>query len=47
MPEVQKQVDSIGYELLKPMTPAEFSKYVVSEHAHFAELVKNAGIQPE
>ncbi|MDB5772716.1 MAG: hypothetical protein V7606_3798 [Burkholderiales bacterium] len=47
MPEVQKQVDSIGYELLKPMTPADFSKYVVSEHSHFAELVKNAGIQPE
>lgn len=47
LPEVQKQVDTIGYELIKPMTPAEFTKYVVSEHRYFGELVRNAGIQPE
>ncbi|OVZ59422.1 ABC transporter substrate-binding protein [Pigmentiphaga sp. NML080357] len=47
LPEVKAQVDNIGYELNKPMSAREFSRFVESEKAQYAELVKNAGIQPE
>lgn len=46
-PDIEKQINDVGYELLKPMNPAEFAEFMVVEHKHFAELVRNAGIQPE
>lgn len=46
MPEIKKQVDGIGYELLPSMTPSEFSAFVVKERDLFSELVKRAGIEP-
>lgn len=47
MPEVQRQIDDLGYELLKPMSPDEFGKYISAESLHYAKLVKAAGIEPE
>lgn len=47
MPEVQQQIDSVGYELLKPMTPAEFARYIAAESNHWGTLAKNAGIEQE
>jgi len=46
-PEVQRQIDALGYELLKPMSPGEFGKYISTESAHYAKLAKSAGIEPE
>ncbi|KAI3590328.1 BUG/TctC family periplasmic protein (plasmid) [Cupriavidus sp. U2] len=45
--EVQKQIDGIGYELMKPMSPAAFQDFTISERQHYAEIVRKAGIQPE
>lgn len=47
MPEVQKQIDATGYELLRQMTPAEFGKYIAAESVHWGKLAKSAGIEPE
>lgn len=47
MPEVQKQIDATGYEMLRQMTPAEFSKFISAESAHWAKLVKAAGVEAE
>jgi len=47
MPEVQQQIDGLGYELLKPMSPDEFGKYINAESLHYAKLAKTAGIEPE
>ncbi|MCW0209663.1 MAG: tripartite tricarboxylate transporter substrate binding protein, partial [Achromobacter sp.] len=33
-PEVRKQIDSTGYELLPPMAPQAFGKYIAEESAH-------------
>lgn len=46
-PEVQQQIDGLGYELLKPMSPEEFGKYIRDEGLHYAKLAKSAGIEPE
>ena len=46
-PELRKQVDGVGYELLPPMAPAEFGKYIAKESRHYARLTKAADIQPE
>lgn len=47
MPEVQKQIDGVGYELIKQMSPDDFAKFISAESKEWAELVKNAGIEPE
>lgn len=47
MPEIQRQIDGVGYELLKPMSPGEFSQYIASEGVHYGKLTKSAGIEPE
>lgn len=47
MPEVQQQIDAVGYKLLEPMSPAEFAKYIAAEGIHYGKLTKSAGIEPE
>lgn len=47
MPEVQKQIDATGYELLKQMSSAEFGKYIHAESIYWGKLAKSAGIDPE
>ena len=46
-PELRKQVDGVGYELLPPMEPAEFGKYIAEESRHYARLTNAADIKPE
>lgn len=46
-PEVRKQIDSTGYELLPPMAPQAFGKYIAEESAHYGRLTQAAGIKPE
>ncbi|AZG08975.1 tripartite tricarboxylate transporter substrate binding protein [Pigmentiphaga sp. H8] len=46
-PELRKQVDGVGYELLPPMAPAEFGKYIAEESRHYARLTSAADIKPE
>jgi tripartite-type tricarboxylate transporter receptor subunit TctC len=45
-PEVKEKFAAIGTDVA-PMSPAQFSKFIESEIAHWASLVKLAGIQPE
>ena len=47
MPDVQKQIDATGYELMKQMSPVEFAKYIAAESVHYGKLAKSAGIEPE
>jgi len=47
MPDVQKQIDATGYELLRQMTPSEFGKYIAAESVHWGKLAKSAGIEAE
>lgn len=47
LPEVQKQIDGVGYELIKQMSPDDFAKFISAESKEWAELVKKAGIEPE
>lgn len=46
-PDVQHQIEGVGYELLKQMTPSEFSRYISAEAIHYGKLTKSAGIEPE
>jgi tripartite-type tricarboxylate transporter receptor subunit TctC len=45
-PEVKEKFAAIGTDVA-PLNPAQFSKFIESEIAHWAKLVKLAGIQPE
>ena len=45
-PEVKEKYAGIGIDPA-PMNPAELGKFIQSEIAHWAKLVKLAGIQPE
>ena len=45
-PEVKEKFAAIGTDVA-PMNPAELGKFIQSEIAHWAKLVKLAGIQPE
>jgi tripartite-type tricarboxylate transporter receptor subunit TctC len=45
-PDVKEKFGTIGADVA-PMNPAEFGKFIQSEVAHWAKLVKLAGIQPE
>jgi tripartite-type tricarboxylate transporter receptor subunit TctC len=45
-PAVKEKFASIGTDVA-PMNPAELGKFIQSEIAHWAKLVKLAGIQPE
>ena len=45
-PEVQEQFALIGTDVA-PMAPAELGKFIQTEVAHWAKLVKLAGIEPE
>lgn len=47
IPEVQKQIDATGYELLRQMSPAEFGKFIAAESVHWGKLVKAAGVEAE
>lgn len=47
MPEVRKQIEHIGYELLPRMSPGEFARYIENESVEYGRLTKNAGIHPE
>lgn len=47
MSGVRKAVDVMGYELLKPVSPEEFKRYVSKEVAHYGQLTRSAGIEPE
>ncbi|EKD97488.1 MAG: hypothetical protein ACD_23C00899G0004 [uncultured bacterium] len=47
IPEVQQQIDNTGYELLKAMSPTEFSKYIAAEGVHWGKLTKSAHIEAE
>ena len=42
--EVQDRLSQIGFEIWPTKTPEEFSKYVADQLAHWAELIKQAGI---
>lgn len=42
--EVQERLSQIGFEIWPTKTPEEFTKYVVDQLAHWAELIKQAGI---
>ncbi len=46
-PEVRKQIDGTGYELLPPMAPQAIGKYIAEESAHYGKLTQAAGIKPE
>ncbi len=46
-PEVRKLIDGTGYELLPPMAPKAFGKYIAEESAHYGKLTQAAGIKPE
>lgn len=46
-PDVQKQLDATGYELLRQMPPAEFAKFIAAESVHWGKLVKAAGVEAE
>jgi tripartite-type tricarboxylate transporter receptor subunit TctC len=45
-PAVKEKFASIGTDVA-PMNPTELGKFIQSEIAHWAKLVKLAGIQPE
>jgi tripartite-type tricarboxylate transporter receptor subunit TctC len=45
-PDVKDKFAAIGTDVA-PMNPAELAKFIQSEIAHWAKLVKLAGIQPE
>jgi tripartite-type tricarboxylate transporter receptor subunit TctC len=45
-PEVKEKFATIGVDVA-PMAPAELGKFIQSEIAHWAKLVKLANIQPE
>jgi tripartite-type tricarboxylate transporter receptor subunit TctC len=45
-PEVKEKFAAIGTDVA-PLNPAQFSNFIESEIAHWAKLVKLAGIQPE
>ncbi|HYR36859.1 MAG TPA: tripartite tricarboxylate transporter substrate-binding protein [Burkholderiales bacterium] len=45
-PEVKEKFALVGTDIA-PMNPAELGKFIQSEVAHWAKLVKLAGIQPE
>ena len=45
-PDVKEKFALVGTDVA-PMGPAEFGKFIQSEVAHWAQLVKLAGIQPE
>lgn len=45
-PEVKEKFATIGTDVA-PMNPGELAKFIQSEIAHWAKLVKLAGIQPE
>lgn len=47
IPDVQKQIDATGYELLRQMSPAEFGKFIGAESVHWGKLVKAAGVEAE
>ncbi|MCA0325340.1 MAG: tripartite tricarboxylate transporter substrate binding protein [Proteobacteria bacterium] len=47
MPEVQQQIDAVGYELSKQMTPEQFGKYIADESVHYGKLAVAAGIKAE
>jgi len=42
--EVQERLNQIGFEIWPTKTPEEFTKYVADQLAHWAELIKQAGI---
>ncbi len=45
-PEVKEKFAAIGTDVA-PMSPVEFGKFIQAEIAHWAKLVKLAGIEPE
>jgi tripartite-type tricarboxylate transporter receptor subunit TctC len=45
-PDVKEKFATIGADVA-PLNPAEFGKFIQAEVAHWAKLVKLAGIQPE
>jgi len=45
-PEIKEKFAAIGTDVA-PMNPAELGKFIQAEVAHWAKLVKLAGIQPE
>src|SRR5688572_30944158 len=45
-PEVKEKFAAIGTDVA-PLNPEQFAKFIQSEIAHWAKLVKLAGIQPE
>jgi tripartite-type tricarboxylate transporter receptor subunit TctC len=45
-PEVKERFATIGTDVA-PMNPAELGKFIQAEVAHWAKLVKLAGIEPE
>jgi tripartite-type tricarboxylate transporter receptor subunit TctC len=45
-PEVKEKFALVGTDIA-PMNPTELGKFIQAEVAHWAKLVKLAGIQPE
>jgi tripartite-type tricarboxylate transporter receptor subunit TctC len=45
-PDVKEKFATVGTDVA-PMNPSELGKFIQSEVAHWAKLVKLAGIQPE
>jgi len=45
-PEIREKFAAVGTDVA-PLSPAELGKFIQSEIAHWAKLVKLAGIQPE
>lgn len=46
-PGMPGEIDALGYDLLKPMSPAQWSKYIAGQVVQYRELTRNAGIVPE
>jgi tripartite-type tricarboxylate transporter receptor subunit TctC len=45
-PDVKEKFATVGTDVA-PMGPAELGKFIQAEVAHWAKMVKLAGIQPE
>jgi tripartite-type tricarboxylate transporter receptor subunit TctC len=45
-PQMKARLLSLGVEP-KPMTPAEFGKFIVEEYEKWADVIRRANVKPE
>jgi tripartite-type tricarboxylate transporter receptor subunit TctC len=46
-PGIPAQVDALGYDLLPPLSPQEWSKYVANQVVQYGKVVKTTRIEPQ